>query len=203
MRGRKRFSSNRTFVLLGFIACALIAAGCAREAQGDYPAANRADCLPNVTLTDQNGRSVSLASLKGKPVLVDFIYASCPSLCPMVTEKFAVAARRLGANLGSRVEFVSITVDPEHDDPAELRAFADKHDADRPGWLFLTGKPVEIEKVLDAYDLKRIEQSDGTVTHPMGSFLLGPDGHQLRQYDSNTVPPGAVVSDIERVLRHG
>src|SRR5258705_10294756 len=101
------------------IALALILAlpGCAREGAGDYPASNRNICLPDVSLIDQHGQAISLASLRGKPVLIDFIYTSCASTCPVLTSKIVAVARELGPPLNA-VTIVSITLDPEHDGPA-------------------------------------------------------------------------------------
>ena len=100
-----------------------------REARGDYPAANGNNCLPEVSLIDQHGSAVSLASLKGKPVLIDFIYTSCASTCPMLTAKMAAIAQKLGPALGADVRIVSISLDPEHDSPAELAKYARSHGA--------------------------------------------------------------------------
>src|SRR5271156_5953145 len=86
-----------------------------REALGDYPAVNGNNCLPEVSLIDQHGASVSLASLNGKPVLFDFISTSCAATCPMLKAKMASVAHQLGPALGSEVTIVSITLDPEHD----------------------------------------------------------------------------------------
>ena len=119
-----------------------------REARGDYPAANENNCLPDVSLIDQHGSAVSLASLKGKPVLIDFIYTSCASTCPMLTSKMAAIAQKLGPALGADVTIVSISLDPEHDTPAELAKYAKSHGASENGWLFLTGPPAKIDQVL-------------------------------------------------------
>jgi len=193
-------------LVVAFLCCVPVLPGCdrgERKDAGDYSAANRADCLPNITLQDQDGRSVSLASLKGRPVLVDFIYTSCPGPCPMLTAKLASIAKLLGPKLGAKVELISITLDPEHDHPAELRQYADKQGASENGWLFLTGTPDQIDRVLSAFDLVRQREPDGSVTHNVASFLLGPDGRQIRQYNGLTVRPEAVVSDIEAALQRG
>src|SRR5208337_1829305 len=71
--------------------------------------------LTDTTLLDQNGQKLSLASLKGKPFVMDFIYTSCPGPCLMETAKLANVALRLGSDLGSKATIVSISVDPEHD----------------------------------------------------------------------------------------
>jgi protein SCO1/2 len=166
---------------------------------GAYDAANAGDCLPAVSLVDQNGNQVSLASLKGKPALVDFIYTSCPGPCSMLTSKLVSVARDLGPRLGSQVRMVSITLDPEHDTPAKLKEYAERLDAERSGWLFLTGTPQQIEQVLAAYQLRRLREADGSVTHMETLFLLGPDGRQRRIYNGVEVKPALMSAEAENL----
>ncbi|HLK86618.1 MAG TPA: SCO family protein [Candidatus Binataceae bacterium] len=167
---------------------------------GSYPAANPADCLPPITLVDQHGRNVDLASLKGRPVLIDFIYTSCPGPCPLMTARMVSVAKLVGPKLGKQVTFVSITIDPERDHPSQLERYAVARGADHPGWLFLTGTPAQIDRVLALFDLTSDRNPDGTVNHAVASFLLGPDGHQVRQYQPLEVKPATVAADIDRVL---
>jgi len=189
--------SRRSFAAIA-IALMLALSGCNREAAGDYPAANGNNCLPDVSLIDQHGRAVSLASLRGKPVLIDFIYTSCASTCPVLTAKMVSVARELGPALGANVTIVSITLDPEHDGPAQLASYAKSQGADDTGWLFLTGKPAQIDQVLGLFKLRRMRESDGSIMHSVSAFLLGPDGHQVRQYNALDVSAAAVVADIDR-----
>jgi len=189
---------NRRGFAVVALALILTAYGCAREAAGDYPASNGNNCLPDVSLIDQHGKTISLASLKGKPVLIDFIYTSCASTCPVLTAKIAAVARELGPALGANVTIVSITLDPEHDSPAQLAAYAKSQTADNNGWLFLTGKPADIDQVLAAFKLRRMRESDGSIMHSVSAFLLGPDGHQIRQYNALDVSAKAVAADIDR-----
>src|ERR1700752_3078498 len=88
------------------------------------PAASTTDCLPALVLTDQNNRPISLASLRGKPVLFDFIYTTCPGPCLVLTARMKQIADRLGAKLGTGAPIVSITVGPQHDHPKQLLAYA-------------------------------------------------------------------------------
>jgi protein SCO1 len=194
---------RRALGLVSLVAILTLSACGDREARGDYPAANGNNCLPDVSLIDQHGSAVSLASLKGKPVLIDFIYTSCASTCPMLTAKMAAIAHQLGPALGADVTIVSISLDPEHDTPAALAKYSKSHDADGPGWIFLTGPPPQIDQVLDAFKLRRTRESDGTITHSISAFLLGPDGHQLRQYNALDVSPDSVAADIDRARGKG
>ena len=181
------------------LALILAASGCAREAAGDYPASNGNNCLLDVSLIDQHGQAISLASLKGKPVLIDFIYTSCASTCPVLTSKIAAVARELGPALGANVTIVSITLDPEHDGPAQLTAYAKSQAVESNSWLFLTGKPADIDQVLAAFKLRRMRESDGSIMHSVSAFLLGPDGHQIRQYNALDVNAKTVAADIDRL----
>jgi protein SCO1 len=175
----------------------------AQASNGSYPSSNPADCLPAMTLVDQFGKPVLLSSFKGRLVLIDFIYANCATACPVLTAHFAQIAKQLGPRLGAQITLVSVTIDPEHDHPAHLLDYARTHDAARPGWVFLTGQPSDIDALLAIYKLKREREADGTITHVALSFLIGPDGRQLRMYNAIEVPVPIVVTDVDRALAHG
>jgi protein SCO1 len=207
MNDSTRFST-RVGLILGVslvLWAGLVASGCNRglERTGAYSPSSTRDCLPNLTLTDQNGKKVSLASLKGKPALFDFIYTSCPGPCLMLTSRMRLIANRLGPLLGSKVWFVSITVDPEHDGPGELRNYAKQQGADQNGWLFLTGSPADIEQLMSQFKLVRQREADGTVDHVLEFFLVGPDGRQLYQYAASHAEPALVSNDIRQAAETG
>ena len=82
--------------------------------------------------------------------------------------------------------------------PAELAKYAKSHGADDKGWIFLTGSPAKIDQVLALFNLRRTRESDGSITHSIEAFLLGPDGHQVRQYSALDVSPDDVVADVAR-----
>src|SRR5262245_2817471 len=94
---------------------------------------------PDFTLIDQDENPVQLSSLRGKVVLLDFIYASCPGPCPLLSRKFSQLQKTLGERVGKEVMLLSITVDPQHDTPAVLKEYARRYQADTAGWKFLTG----------------------------------------------------------------
>ena len=173
------------------------------ERTGAYAPTTTKDCLPDITLTDQNGKTVSLSSLRGKPVLFDFIYTTCPGPCLMLTSRMRLIAKRLGAAVGSKVWLVSVTVDPEHDGPAQLSDYSKQQGADENGWLFLTGQPAQIEQVMREFNLVRQREPDGTVDHVLEFFLVGPDGRQLYQYAASHADPATIVADIEQALQTG
>src|SRR5579872_1736552 len=178
--------------------------GChSADETGSFPAANQRDCLPNFALIDQNGNSVELSSLKGEYVLINFIYTSCSGTCPMLTSKMSMVEKKLAPEFGKRVRLVSVTVDPEHDNPAALLHYANEHGANRADWIFLTGAPAQVDTYLAIFNIKRMHDADGSIDHVTTSFLLGPDGHQSRQYDGIAVTPSTMADDVDRAISKG
>ena len=154
------------------------------------------ECLTDVKLVDQNSNSVSLAALKGKPMLVDFIYTSCPGPCLMETAKFANVALRLGDKLGSKVVLVSITVDPEHDGPKQLHEYAEQQGADAKGWYFLTGSPADVDRALAGFKIIREKEPDGSVGHIVSMVLVDGDGAEVHQYSGEVAKAQTLASDL-------
>jgi protein SCO1 len=182
----------------------LVIAGCHGDDEtGSFPAANQGDCLPNLALIDQNGKSVELSSLKGEYVLINFIYTSCSGTCPMLTSKMSMVEKKLAPELGKKVRLISVTVDPEHDNPAALLKYANEHGANGADWIFLTGAPAQIDTYLAIFNIKRMRDADGSIDHVTTSFLLGPDGHQIRQYDGISVTPATMADDVDRAISKG
>jgi protein SCO1/2 len=121
--------------------------------------------FPNVTLTTQDGVGVRFYDdlVKGKIVAVNLIYTTCKYACPLETARLAQVARVLGDRMGRDIFFYSITIDPEVDTPAVLKAYAEKYGAG-PGWTFLTGKKDDIDlisKKLGLYSAPNPENPDG------------------------------------------
>lgn len=98
-------------------------------------------------LIDQEGMPFSSSELEGKVWIAGFFFTQCPSVCPTLTAAMANLQRRLAPH-GDAVRMVSISVDPEHDTPERLRAYAALHRADLATWTFLTGEPVEVRATL-------------------------------------------------------
>lgn len=104
---------------------------------------------PDVDLVDQNGRHIHFYKdlVDGHTSAISFVFTSCTTVCPMISENFAKLQKLLGNRLGSDILLISISVDPLNDTPAKLRDFASKHGA-RPGWTLLTGDKREVDRLL-------------------------------------------------------
>jgi protein SCO1/2 len=125
------------------VAAALFAIGAVSRAT-----AQELDSFPEATFTTHDGKTVRLYNdlVKGKTVAINLIYTTCQYACPLETAKLAQVQRLLGDRMGRDIFFYSITIDPEHDTPEVLKAYAEKYRAG-PGWMFLTGKRDDTERV--------------------------------------------------------
>ena len=117
-------------------------------AKGGAPSAGSAGYFPNVILLTQDNQPVRFYDdmLKGKVVVISFMFTTCNSLCPMTTAHLASVQEQLGDRLGRDVFIISISVDPTNDTPAALKKFAESYKA-KPGWFFLTGEKENIRMV--------------------------------------------------------
>ena len=115
-----------------------------------------------------------------------------------LTGKFSAVARKLGPQMGSDVILLSVSNDPEHDDPAQLLKLARKHGADISGWHFVTGKPDDIAKMLDAFGLKNNKEPNGEPAHIAQVFLVGPDGCTVHDYNGIVMKPKQVADQMRR-----
>jgi protein SCO1 len=137
---------------------------------------------PDFTLTSQDGAEVTLGDLRGKVVVVSFIYTSCPDVCPMLSDKLARVQDVLGPDFGTEIAFLSITVDPEHDTPEVLKEYAEALDADLAGWTFLTGTPAAVREVAHQYGVAVAPAADGQVDHTLLTTLVDRRGTMRVQY---------------------
>ena len=131
---------------------------------------------PPFRLTDQDGRPVALEDLRGKTVLLDFVFTHCTGPCPVLTGLHVDVQRALAPELRAKTQFVSISLDPERDTPEALRAYALKRGADLAGWSFLTGTPAEIEDVLKRYGVGVIRRAGEEPAHLVVTFVIDPQG---------------------------
>lgn len=157
----------------------LLSFGCARQPEINYGS------VPEFSLTDQNGKTVTRGDLDGKVWIADFIFTNCAGTCPMLTETMI----RLQRALPKEVHLVSFSVDPGRDTPEVLAAYAAKAETDKNRWHFLTG---EKEKL---YDLSikgfklALDDTGGTdaepITHSTRLVLVDREG-KIRGYYGGT-----------------
>lgn len=138
--------------------------------KASYQVSDVAYDVPDVTLLDSAGKTVSLRSLveSGEPVALNFIFTTCTTICPVMTVTFSQTRNLLGTD-ADRVHFVSISIDPEYDRPDVLDAYADQFHANG-NWTFLTGSTDDIVAVLRSFD----SYSGAKMNHKPVTLLKNP-----------------------------
>ena len=178
------------------IASAPVAAGNAPEDKAASEAKAR-DYFSNVELVDQDGRSLKFYDevLKDNIVVISFIFTNCQSACPLMTRNLTMIRDMLREDERRAIQFVSISIDPLRDTPAAMKEFAQKHEADNGGWLWLTGLPDDVN----------------FVTQRLGSYTDDPEAHTTTLLAANvpnahwtkiepTVPPNGVVARLRLLV---
>jgi len=156
---------------------------------------------PEFTLTTQDGKRLALKELRGKVLAITFIFASCADTCPLLTAKMAGLQNRLGPDFGSKVHFVSITVDPERDTPEVLKQYAEGHKANPAGWAFLTGTRAEIREVAKRYGIYYKKNQSGDVDHTFLTSLVDRNGTLRVQYMGVRFNPDEMLRDLQSLTR--
>ncbi|MCK1793602.1 SCO family protein [Pseudomonas violetae] len=147
-------------------------------AQEAAPAANGSvtpwggDYFPNTLLTNQDGRQVHFFDdlIKGKVVVINFIFTSCSDSCPLETARLRQVQSLLGDRVGKDIFFYSISIDPLSDTPAVLKAYAQRFKVG-PGWQFLTG---EFDDVTE-------------LRHKLGLFIEGVDNGSNKDHNLSLI----------------
>ncbi|MGE5326049.1 MAG: SCO family protein [Deltaproteobacteria bacterium] len=168
------------------------------------------DQVPDFTMLNQSGEKVRFRRLRGKIVVLTFIYTRCPfpDYCPRLTGNFAEINRALAENvaLKGRAILLSLSFDPEHDTPKTLRDYAARYTGkDDPGfdrWEFAAIPSGELKDVALFFGLSYWTQG-GQIIHSMSTALVGPDQKLFRWYPGNDWTPEQILKDMEALARSG
>jgi len=170
---------------------------------------------PDFELQDADGRVVDLAALRGKVIVLHFIYAGCPDICPLHADRIADVQAMINQSLMKEVvRFVTITTDPKNDTPDVLRAYGGLHGLDAANWVFLTAAPNQPEdatrKLAEQFGHKFTKQEDGYQIHGIVTHVIDKDGrwranfHGLKFEPTNLVLfINALVNDDHKPHGHG
>jgi len=143
--------SVKRWITLAAALAALASAAPASEGKPKYTRTEEKYAIPDVTLVNQNGERINFKEYLngGKPVLLDFIYGTCTTICPVLSAGFSNLQRKLAPDQ-AKVRLVSVSIDPEYDTPEVMRAYLKRY-ASKPGWDFLTGSRKDIDQVMRAF----------------------------------------------------
>jgi len=150
--------------------------------------------LPDVTLIDQDAQLVTLRELvEGEEVvMVDFIFGTCTTICPILSAGFTNLQRRMGSGPGGPV-LISFSIDPEHDSPEIMTKYLKRYRA-QPGWYFLTGDRDDIDLVMHAFDAYVPDK----MSHQPVTFIKGTEPNQWLKIDG-LVSTADLTTELEKI----
>jgi len=154
---------------------------------------------PPLTLRNYAGGSVSLAALRGKAVLVTFVYTHCPDVCPLIVASLATADRQLGP-AAREVRILAVTVDPRRDTPAAIRSFLASRGA--TGRMdYLLGPHAQLARIWKAWEVA-VQPGNGASIEGHSALVYGiaASGRMKVVYPSN-VTPEQIVHDVPLLAR--
>ncbi len=154
---------------------------------------NPASAAPDFSLTDQNGQTFSLSSLRGKYVLLYFGYTHCTNECPATMAILAQARRTLAQQAG-QVQVLFVSTDPANDTPQAVGEFINRFD---PSFIGLTGTLAQLQPVWAAYG---VAVENGGETHSSYVYLIDPNGDLRMTYPFPSTADG-IASDLQQLIR--
>lgn len=155
----------------------------ASSAIGGFPMPGQ--LAPNFTLTDQFGKSVSLASLHGHEVVVAFIDSQCTTVCPLTAEILRTAKAQLGSSAANKVALIAINANPAATSVADVKDWSIKHGMLHQ-WLFLTGTSQQLQAVYKSYHIYDQVLPGNQVAHDSATLILDSQGHERLYFETIT-----------------
>ncbi len=162
------------------------------------------DPLPNVELTNQDGKKVYFSNFKGKAVALTFIYTRCPlpDFCIRMSNHFAKIQKMLSKDrsLDGTWHLISVSFDPKFDTPKVLKEYGRSYGADFATWDFVTADQPTIIKLADGLGLSLSDDEGGLIAHNLRTILLDKDGRIAKVIQGNEWEPEEVVELMKKSI---
>jgi len=159
--------------------------------------------IDNFVLTDQDGQRVEFGKLRGKPVVINFMYTSCPDVCPLLTASLKILRDHMKPAEAGEIRFLSITTDPEVDTPKVLKAYSRRHEADVPNWSWLTGDARELAPVWQGFGVGVKRLARGLIDHTTLTVVADARGHMRFVYIGSAPDPDVLLKDLRALEKQG
>ncbi len=165
------------------------------------------DMPPDFVFSNQDGKQEKLSDLRGKPLLLTFIYTRCPlpDYCIRMSDNFGLIARQLKKNdpaVYGKLQMLSVSIDPEFDKPAVLKdygkSFAETVDPKFEHWQFGSAGPKETRAFANFFGLSYDQEGD-QIVHSLRTALLDPSGKIAAVYNGNDWRPEDVIRDLKKM----
>jgi protein SCO1 len=192
----------RRRLFIGAAAAALVPFGLSTAAKAAKLPYDGVDWFTNVKVTTQDGQTLRFYDdvMKGKILLINFFFTSCDNVCPLATENLVQAQDLLGSRMNDEIRIVSISLQPEHDTPEVMTAYAKMHGVG-PGWLFLTGQKDDIELLRHRLGFVDINpETDADLEQHVGTVRIANEPMHRWAMSPALISPEALVRAVDRVV---
>jgi len=155
--------------------------------------------MPAFELIDQGGSIVKSDSLRGRVLVVSFVFTTCAEACPLITAQLARTQSKVRTEkLDGRVRFVSITLDPATDRPEVLRRYAERYGVDLASWQFLTGAADDVSRVVRAFGLSAVARE--RIVHGSLVVLVDDKGRIAERRTDLELDPDRLLGSLRKLL---
>ena len=171
--------------------------------------AKEGDEVPNYALVNQDAKPIRIKNYRGKTLLLTFIYTRCPDpeFCTLMSNNFAQIERQLGQDpeLYAKTHLLSITFDPEYDQPKVLRsygaAYTERYEKETfAHWEFATGTNDQVKEIAQYFGLS-YSPIDGKIVHGLRTAIIDPNGKIAKVYTGNEWKTEEVVAELKKTVR--
>jgi len=193
---------NRRRFVVGTAAAALAPFALSISGKAENLSQDGVEWFTNVPVTTQDGRTLRFYDdvMKGKILLINFFFTSCDDVCPLATDNLVRVQELLGDRVGKDIFFVSISLQPEHDTPEVMAAYAKAHSVG-PGWVFLTGQKDDIELLRHRLGFWDIDPAvDADPEQHLGTVRLANEPMHRWAMSPSLGNPAAIVRAVYRVI---
>jgi protein SCO1 len=157
--------------------------------------------VPDFTLVDQKRQRVTLSQYAGKVVALNFVYTSCalPNFCYRISNNFGVLQRRFQKELGRDLVLLTVTFDPQRDQPEALAHYADNWKADPATWHFLTGPNPDVHRVTNMFGMDFFPD-EGLMNHSLHTAVIDRSGKLVANIEGNQFTADQLADLVKTVL---
>jgi len=156
--------------------------------------------IRDFSLTDQSNKIFKFHSFKGRVLLVDFAYTTCPDVCPLMTAAMRSVQDELTPAERKLVHLIMVTTDPEIDSPAVLASYAKRYHVDLSNWSFLTGDEPSLAQVWKNFGVGVKKIARGLVDHTPLTAIIDQNGVMRFGYYGTAPDSKMVLRDMRRLL---
>ncbi|KIL50584.1 hypothetical protein KP77_19590 [Jeotgalibacillus alimentarius] len=182
--------------MIFLIAATLLISACSSDFQG-----NMERELISFEYTNQDGEKVTNKDLEGTPVIANFIFTNCDTVCPPMTYNMTGLQQSIEDEGIDQYRMLSFSVDPQQDTEEALKVFMGRYELNKEKWDFLTGYEFEeiSELALESFQgLVVDDPNSDQMSHPTSIYLISPDGMVVKSYDGyQSVPEDEIIADLK------